>query len=49
MIDETLTTHVEHIVAQAPPLTDDQRNRISALLRGGKRRLDGEEHCADAK
>src|SRR6201999_787262 len=27
---------IERIVAKAPPLTNDQRNRISALLRTGK-------------
>jgi hypothetical protein len=27
---------IERIVAAAPPLTDDQRNRISALLRTGR-------------
>jgi hypothetical protein len=27
---------IERIVAQAPPLTNDQRNRISALLPTGK-------------
>ncbi len=32
---ERLAAHVERVVAQAPPLTPAQRDRIAALLRGG--------------
>ena len=32
---ERLAAHVEKIVAQAPPLTSAQRDRIAALLRSG--------------
>lgn len=31
----TLAAHIEKIVAEAPPLTDDQRSRLAGLLRGG--------------
>lgn len=31
----TLAQHVERVLAAAPPLTDEQRTRISALLRTG--------------
>ncbi len=34
---ERLAAHVERVVAQAPPLTPGQRDRIAALLRGGAR------------
>jgi hypothetical protein len=30
-----LEEHVAKVVAEAPPLTDEQRTRISALLRAG--------------
>jgi len=30
-----LADHVRRIVAEAPPLTPEQRDRIAALLRGG--------------
>lgn len=30
-----LEDHVRRVVADAPPLTDEQRQRIAALLRGG--------------
>ncbi len=33
---ERLAAHVEKIVAEAPPLTSAQRDRIAALLRGGR-------------
>ena len=39
---------IDRIVAQAPPLTDDQRNRISALLRMGKADHNGDENPAPA-
>lgn len=29
----TLATHIEHVVAAAPPLGPDQRNRLAMLLR----------------
>lgn len=32
---EMLAEHVARVVAQAPPLTDEQRERIAALLRAG--------------
>lgn len=31
---EKLAAHVVKVLAVAPPLTDDQRNRIAGLLRG---------------
>jgi len=30
-----LERHVREVVATAPPLTDEQRNRLAALLTGG--------------
>lgn len=30
-----LEDHVREVVAQAPPLTPEQRDKIAALLRGG--------------
>ncbi len=32
---EMLHSHVARVLAEAPPLTDEQRDRIAALLRGG--------------
>jgi hypothetical protein len=32
-----IAAYVEKIVASAPPLTDDQKSRIGALLSGGSR------------
>lgn len=32
---ELLAEHVARIIAQAPPLTDEQRDRIAGLLRAG--------------
>lgn len=32
---EMLADHVANVVAQAPPLTAEQRDRIAAILRGG--------------
>jgi len=32
---ETLAEHVARVVATAPPLTAEQRDRIAAILRGG--------------
>ena len=32
---ERLEEHIKSIVNQAPPLTEDQRSRIAALLQGG--------------
>lgn len=32
---ELLAEHVRKIVAEAPPLSDEQRDRIAAILRGG--------------
>lgn len=32
---ERLADHVQRVVSEAPPLTDDQRARIAALLRPG--------------
>ena len=29
-----LEAHIQRIVAQAPPLTEDQRSRLALLLRG---------------
>ena len=34
---ERLASHVTEVVASAPPLTDEQRERIAALLRVGPR------------
>lgn len=34
-VAEKLAEHVAKVVAQAPPLTPAQRDRIAALLRGG--------------
>ncbi len=39
---ERLAAHVEKIVAQAPPLTSAQRDRIAALLRSGVAVADAE-------
>lgn len=33
---EVLAGHVEKVLAQAPPLTDEQRDRIAAILRSGR-------------
>lgn len=30
-----LEEHVRKVVTEAPPLTDEQRDRIAAILRGG--------------
>lgn len=30
-----LEEHVAKVVAESPPLTDEQRDRIAAILRGG--------------
>jgi hypothetical protein len=30
-----LQSYVERVLATAPPLTDEQRDRIAAILRGG--------------
>lgn len=32
---ERLAEHVRKVVAEAPPLSDEQRDRIAAILRGG--------------
>lgn len=32
---ERLAAHIEKVVAEAPPLTAEQRDRLAALLRGG--------------
>ncbi|APE15702.1 hypothetical protein BOH72_11210 [Mycobacterium sp. WY10] len=32
---EKLADHVRKVVAEAPPLTQEQRDRIAAILRGG--------------
>lgn len=32
---EVLASHVEKVLAQAPPLTETQRDRIAAILRSG--------------
>lgn len=32
-----LEDHVTKVLAEAPPLNDEQRDRIAALLRGGAR------------
>ncbi len=32
----TIESHVERILADAPPLTDEQADRIASILRGGK-------------
>lgn len=31
----SLEEHIRRVVAEAPPLTDEQRDRIAALLRAG--------------
>jgi hypothetical protein len=33
--NDPIEAEIERIVSAAPPLTDDQRNRIAALLRTG--------------
>jgi hypothetical protein len=33
--DSALTEHVRKVISEAPKLTDDQRDRIAALLRAG--------------
>jgi hypothetical protein len=35
LAEAQITTYIERVVAEAPPLTPAQRDRISALLRGG--------------
>jgi hypothetical protein len=30
-----LRQHIEKVVSQAPPLSDEQRSRLAALLQGG--------------
>lgn len=32
---QSLEEHIRRVVAEAPPLTDEQRDRIAALLRAG--------------
>ena len=32
---ETLAEHVSRVIAEAPPLSDDQLSRVAALLRTG--------------
>lgn len=32
---ERIAAYVEKIVADAPPLTNEQRDRLTAILRGG--------------
>lgn len=32
---EKLAAHIAKVVAEAPPLTDEQRSRLAGLLRGG--------------
>lgn len=34
---ERLADHIAKVVAEAPPLTQEQRDRLAALLRGGGR------------
>lgn len=34
---ERLADHIEKVVAEAPPLTPQQRDRLAGLLRGGDR------------
>lgn len=34
---ERIATYIARVVDAAPPLTDEQRDRLSALLRGGGR------------
>lgn len=34
---ERLAEHIAKVVAEAPPLTDEQRDRLAVLLRGGGR------------
>lgn len=31
-----LAEHIAKVIAEAPPLTDEQRDRIAAILRGGE-------------
>lgn len=33
--DAAMAEHVRRVVDEAPPLTDEQRERICAILRGG--------------
>lgn len=33
---ERLADHIARVVAEAPPLTEAQRDRLAALLRGGR-------------
>lgn len=32
---ERLAVHIAKVVSEAPPLTDEQRDRLAVLLRGG--------------
>lgn len=34
---ERLADHISKVVAEAPPLTQEQRDRLAALLQGGGR------------
>lgn len=33
---ERLAEHIARVVAEAPPLTDEQRDELAVLLRGGR-------------
>lgn len=35
--EERLTEHIQRVVAQVPPLTPEQRERLALLLYGGDR------------
>lgn len=35
LVAQSLEEHIRREVAKAPPLTDEQRDRIAAVLRGG--------------
>ena len=36
LVTDTLSRHIEKVVADAPPLTDAQRERIAAALGGSR-------------
>ena len=35
LAEAQIATYIERVVAEAPPLTPEQRDRIAAILRGG--------------
>ncbi|MGV0695861.1 hypothetical protein [Mycobacterium paraintracellulare] len=39
LVAEGLRVHIERVLASAPPLTAEQRDRIAAILRSGGREI----------